>query len=118
MRIQNNKTWDLSDNCSWFKPNCRFSDHNEETVVLESESGPTIKDIAHSESLRQLEKNKEIETTMQQFNELETICKTLVKVIDDKNDLDILDQKVFEETKSLVLSVYKAVYKEDMPYQS
>lgn len=57
--------------------------------------------------------NKEIVIATQQFNQSENIYNNLVKIIDDKNNIDILNQKVFDETKSLVKSLYKAVYKEE-----
>lgn len=63
-------------------------------------------------------KNQEIETTIQQFNQSDTILRTLMKMIDDKSNFDILDQKVFNKTKSLVMSIYKAIYNEDMVYNN
>lgn len=69
-----------------------------------------LKKETESIDKRVKERSKEIETTTQQLNQSETIYKTLVKVIDDKNNVDILDQDVVEETKSLVESVYKTIY--------
>lgn len=57
-----------------------------------------------------IRKNKEIHRDIQQFNQTETIYSTLIREIDSQNNIEILDQRVFQETASRFGSLYKAVF--------
>lgn len=94
-----------------------IADKREEIKANEVRKTQLLAEVTNIDKRKEV-LSKEIESSIQQFNQSETIYNTLFKVINDKSDVDILNRRVFEETKFLVGSVYKAVYQEDMVYKN